>query len=679
LLRSRRGDRGRAATEPVDVRLWSMSLAPVTIAAAARPRAATRSASNLLPIAQLGARERTAQRGVIDFGVHLPGIDTSAGTLLVRIIHERDQFIADIPAVEVTLTHGALPGLPDVWTGSVDTNDTSIAPAQSRGWGTPTGEQRYLYRYAFKRPNGDVIDDIIDPFAREFGPGKLAAITVGYVPFTFDAASEAAFTVPRIGDAIVYELNIAELGGSVDACIELLDYLRDLGVNVIEVMPVSNVASRIDWGYAPLGYFGVDERLGKRRDFQRFVAEAHARQIAVVIDSVFGHVEGRFPYSYLYRALNEPSPMIGPYGKDIFFESTDFRQPLTRQFFQTVCAFWLDVFHVDGFRYDAVSQYWEEKATSGERGFEDLVQAVGDIVESGRGQTAFARFYESGDPERRLIQIAEFLSDAPPEHVLYDTVANSNWQDDTLRAAQRCARGEPGAITELGHRFGLINYPATRTQGGVAITKSGLQYIESHDHERFICNYGTHFPDDDSAARNDDLLRVGNRDQSWFKIQPYLIGIMTARGTPFIWQGQEFCQDYYVPSNGSGRVLLYRPVDFNYFYDPIGKSLIQLVRKLSKIRHAGPELRSNEHFFHDRAEYTNQGLLVFERGNATSGPYTLVALNFTDQDRSATFTFKRGGTYKEQLHGTRDLTGVTANTPHGFTVPSNYGCIWTLE
>jgi hypothetical protein len=53
-------------------------------------------------------------------------------------------------------------------------------------------------------------------------------------------------------------------------------YLHDLGVNAIEVMPLSNVGASVDWGYLPIGYFGVDERMGKRSDFQALVDVACA-------------------------------------------------------------------------------------------------------------------------------------------------------------------------------------------------------------------------------------------------------------------------------------------------------------------------------------------------------------------------------------------------------------------
>ena len=58
-------------------------------------------------------------------------------------------------------------------------------------------------------------------------------------------------------------------------------------------------------------------------------------------------------------------------------------------------------------------------------------------------------------------------------------------------------------------------------------------------------------------------------------------------------------------------MLMFRPVDFNFFYDPIGKSLIRLVRKLTRIRNGGEEFRRGDHFFYNEDEYNDKGLLLF--------------------------------------------------------------------
>lgn len=180
-----------------------------------------------------------------------------------------------------------------------------------------------------------------------------------------------------------------------------------------------------------------------------------------------------------------------------------------------------------------------------------------------------------------LLQIAEFLGvgnsnflscpDDPLQHVLFDTVSHSTWQNGTMEAAKSCVRGAAGALSSFGSALGLQGYPMSSPQQETRITKSAFQYIETHDHERFICTLGTHFPDKHSQ---DPLLPVGDRDTKWFKVLPYQIGLLTAIGAPLLWQGQEICQDYFVPDNGSGRVAIYRPVDFNYFYDPIGREVL---------------------------------------------------------------------------------------------------------
>src|SRR5258707_97670 len=166
---------------------------------------------------------------------------------------------------------------------------------------------------------------------------------------------------PALTDLVVYEVNIAELGGDLERTRELMAYLSDLGVNAIELMPLSNVAASVDWGYLPIGYFGVDERFGKRSDFQQMVDVAHQHGIAVIVDVVYGHTGVDFPYFDAYTRLNyRENPFMGPFAKDYFSnfgKSTDFNREITRDYFYTANHHWLDEYHVHGFRYDCVPNY----------------------------------------------------------------------------------------------------------------------------------------------------------------------------------------------------------------------------------------------------------------------------------------------------------------------------------
>jgi maltooligosyltrehalose trehalohydrolase len=107
---------------------------------------------------------------------------------------------------------------------------------------------RHVYRFELHNPNAGVLDWIVDPFAREYAVGKLSAFTLGYIPYLWSAGEEN-WKTPALHDLILYELNLAEFGGSLQGAIDRLAYLADLGVNALSVMPVSNISLEVDWGY----------------------------------------------------------------------------------------------------------------------------------------------------------------------------------------------------------------------------------------------------------------------------------------------------------------------------------------------------------------------------------------------------------------------------------------------
>jgi maltooligosyltrehalose trehalohydrolase len=119
-------------------------------------------------------------------------------------------------------------------------------------------------------------------------------------------------------------------------------------------------------------------------------------------------------------------------------------------------------------------------------------------------------------------------------------------------------------------------------------------------------------------------------------------------------------------------------VRWDYFYDPIGRKVITLVRKLFALRHTHAELRSGQHFFyneHDR--YQAKELLLFARSNDHA--FTLIALNVGDTDQTVPFRFPVAGDYQELLHGDDTLVGVHSGGEQMLTIPSNYGRIWTTQ
>ncbi len=607
----------------------------------------------LLPLDRLGPHVRDAR--TVDFGFLLPWVSAeNENRLFVKIIHERDQFLKEIPARRFPLTHSTDPEFGDFWSGTVDLG------AGGGAWGE---FGRYLYRFELESPLlGAPLDWIVDPYAREYGTGHQSAFTLGYEDH-FWGAVENTWKTPPLHDLIVYELMIHEFDWDLTGAAQKLNYLRDLGVNCVELMPVANVARSIDWGFEPIGPFGPDERFGKRRDLQQFVEAAHQQGIAVVLDMIHGHTGGHFAYEYIYSKLGyHENPFMGPFSKDMFGPSVDYRRPFARNFYYTVNHYWLDRYHIDGIRYDCVPNWWDGPVGVG---YANLVYNTYKVVKATGGEGHWQRFF-AGD-RLRLIQCAEQL-EAPVEAV-QKTFSNAAWQNETLSAFESVASGNRTAISDLGNRLGLMGYPVEEAMEDEAHWKSAFQYLENHDHSRFLCKFGTI----DLAGG----ILEGDRNH-WYKLQPYAIALLLAKGIPMLWEGQELGESYHVPESGFARIGRLRPVRWEFFYDEAGRKLVGLFRKLVALRRDVALLRRGDFFFHNNwDEWQSRGALLFSR--ESDAGYLLAALNFTDQNINTRFWFPRAGNYREMLHGEENLSAVPQNSPVSITLPSNYGRVWLLE
>jgi 1,4-alpha-glucan branching enzyme len=625
----------------------------------------------ILPLSNLGASEPTP--GTLTFGVFLPAIRPAIATSVsVQVVREADAMLQTIAPVTVPLAYSLDPTYGEYWSGTV-TLSAVAAPAGST-WGA---SGTYLYWYQVVLTSGLVVDYLIDPFAREYGFADSSAITVGYTARPW-SSGEAAWRTPALSDLIFMEVEPNEFGGGLAGSAALLPYLQKLGVTAVEVTPVTNVGKIVDWGYSPLGYFGIDNRFGNRADFQSFVDQAHACGMAVVVDMVYGHTDDRFLYHRLYDRAHLPNPLMGqgPYGPQ-----PDYDQPLMRDLFYTASSFWLSTFHVDGFRYDNVEAMWD--GTPGSGYYPALTEATYRLAAAAATAASpspdWQRLADAGGAIN-LIQAAEYLT--APVTALQHTFSNCAWQNDTLGASISAASG--ASLYGLGMQSGLTGYPSSATVSEITLPKIGLQYIETHDHQRFVCNYGVHAVDKLQSAVLEQGNRLDGQDASgspyaghWFAAQPYLFVVLLGRGIPFLWQGQELGEHYYVPEdvNESGRIKLFRPVRWRLALDQAGSSLSRLVRQLIQIRKNGPQFRVGDHsFVNDYEKYQSKGLLLFTRSNG--GKTSLVALNFTGSPQWSTYAFPTGGTYTEEVDG-GTISGVVAGADTRIDVPSNYGRVWT--
>jgi len=142
-----------------------------------------------------------------------------------------------------------------------------------------------------------------------------------------------------------------------ELAVDLVDYVADLGFTHIEMLPVSEYPFPGSWGYQPIGLYAPTNRYGTPKDFAFFVDAAHARGLAVLADWVPGHFPtdahglGRFDGSALYEHLDPRRGFHPDWTTWIF----NYGRPEVANYLTANALYWLDEYHLDGLRVDAVS------------------------------------------------------------------------------------------------------------------------------------------------------------------------------------------------------------------------------------------------------------------------------------------------------------------------------------
>jgi maltooligosyltrehalose trehalohydrolase len=172
--------------------------------------------------------------------------------------------------------------------------------------------------------------------------------------------TDADWTGRVLPGSVLYECHIGTFtpGGTFDSAIEKLDHLVDLGIDLVEVLPVNAVDGPRNWGYDGVGWYAVTENYGGPDAFKRFVDACHARRIGVVLDVVYNHLGPSG--AYLDR--------FGPYfaGSNIWGPTVNLdgaHSDSVRRYIVDNVLMWLRDFHVDGLRLDAVHALRDTRAT----------------------------------------------------------------------------------------------------------------------------------------------------------------------------------------------------------------------------------------------------------------------------------------------------------------------------
>ncbi len=225
-----------------------------------------------------------------------------------------------------------------------------------RGWWSSTVTAAAGSRYGYAVDGGPVVPD---PRARRLpdGPHGLAEV----VDLRDFAWSDEQWGGVQLRGNVIYELHVGTFTseGTLDAAAQQLDHLVELGIDIVELMPLNSFPGRHGWGYDGVGLWAVHEPYGGPAALQAFVDAAHARGLGVFLDVVYNHLGPDGNYLGMFGPYFTDRHHT-PWGSALNLDGPD-SDPV-REFVVGNAVYWLRDFHIDGLRLDAVHELHDERA-----------------------------------------------------------------------------------------------------------------------------------------------------------------------------------------------------------------------------------------------------------------------------------------------------------------------------
>jgi maltooligosyltrehalose trehalohydrolase len=276
--------------------------------------------------------------------------------------------------------------------GGERTQTVPLHPAQGGWFELTTGAARAGSRYRYRIDGGL---EVPDPASR-FNPDDVGGPSLVVDPGRFEWTDDEWRARPW-HEAVVYELHTGTFSreGTFAGIVPHLDHLAQLGVTVIELMPVGDFPGRRGWGYDGVLPFAPDSAYGTPEDLKALVVAAHARGLAVVLDVVYNHFgpEGNYLGSYAPEFFSAHRQT--PWGAAVNFDGPGSRT--VRDFFIHNSLYWLTEYHLDGLRLDAVHAMRDE---SGVHIVKEIAQRV--RAEPARDRNVYLVLENVANEARRL-------------------------------------------------------------------------------------------------------------------------------------------------------------------------------------------------------------------------------------------------------------------------------------
>jgi len=511
------------------------------------------------------------------------------------------------------------------------------------------------YKYLIHRRNGE-INFRMDPASRDTVDSDTNnALNHSIIANT--THNWAPFTTPRFDDLIIYQCHIGSFCGRNDGLhhpnktstfsdvLTKLDYIRSMGFNAIEVLPVQENRGDRSWGYNPSFYYALESAYGRPLDLRRLVDECHRHGLAVIFDVVYNHISNIDSSFWHFDdgALNSYlSSFETPWGL-----APAFWQNAIKDFFLSNMFMYFKEYHADGIRFDA-TRYIEFNKGQGNDGWE-FMQYL----------TYFSRMTF---PDKYLI--AEHV----PSHdsIIHSAGFHATWYKPAYESLLEAMRGN-NAVENLSNTLGID-------------FGSGNTYTYSWNLIKYLLGSHDECGDmkDGSTGHRYFIELLGGRDDWHARSKARMAWALNVAvlGTPMMFMGNECSMRGYwhdsEDTHGDHRF------DWSIAGDSVGMEMRRLVSDVNNARWAHPALR-NRMLDIIHKDYLNN-VLAFKRWN-NEGDVVVVVVNAGDNsftDRSYGLKTGQEGRWQQILCSQDSQFGGWDGAGNAYYEPYNQpdGCIY---
>ena len=451
------------------------------------------------------------------------------------------------------------------------------------------------------------------PYPSNYTSGFVTVIEPGKTAYNW---TNNNFTPPENKNLIIYELLVRDFVSthSYQTLIDTLDYLAELGVNAIELMPPGEFENNESWGYNPSFHMALDKYYGTPDHFKAFIDSCHGRGIAVINDIVFNHAYGQSPMVNLYwDGLNNRPAANNPWFNEVcphppycWGYDFDHSSEATKKFMDRVNHFWLDEYHIDGFRFDYTKGF-SNNSNNYDNGRINLLKRMADTI----------------------------WSKHPNAYVILEHWADNNEEKILANYGMMVW----GNVTH-GYQESAMGYPSNSDLSWGIYKNRGwnepnlLSYMESHDEERIMYKNITYGNSNGSQNAKNPIMALE-------RTEALAVLMLTSPGPKMIWQfgeiGYDISIDYICR-------ICNKPILWNYFTENSRKRLYDVYKASIELRKSFPVFTGNDFTYS-----LNGAVKSLKLNDPSMNAAVIVNIDINPQDK--TLDFQHNGWWYEYFSG----------------------------